>query len=111
MRDEQRKKKHRTVSLSLSDRLYELFRNKIGKEKGITKDEIIKQLYGTNRSFLENEYEWTHAVTPCLSRLRKRTNCFVICAKKENVFFVLKTKEEQREYQAGREKEILGIEK
>lgn len=96
-------------------RLFILFSKHIGNEKGIYMNEIYNNVYkemDTKSKLIyifrcRNIIEW-------LAQLRKNTLCFVVSEKDEDgryYWYVLKTKDELKEYHNTCDGKIKGIEK
>ena len=107
------KQKVKTKQTTVSKLLYELFKNHIGLESGLTQEEILIKIFGRGKSFLESYYDWRNSILPSMHRLRKTTRMFIVSGKlhEKFIFFVMKRPQEQYEYEERLTKDKKGIEK
>ncbi len=111
--EQKRKKKSNQLQKSMTEALSQLFKNYIGLENGLSKEEIQHKLFGTGRSFLQTYYDWRHKVLPAMHYLRMHTKCFIVSGDLDGsvVFFVIKHEEEAAEFRRKNNKQIDGLEK
>lgn len=115
--------KTETIQVSLTDSLYELFKEHIGKENGIDQKDIMSHIYGKRMPYYQEMFIWYRKILPAMHYLRKNTKCFLISSwvkteerttinltpDYERIFYVLKSKEELKHYKVRCKKQIKGL--
>jgi hypothetical protein len=111
--EQKRKRKSNQLQKSMTEALAQLFKDYIGLENGLSKEEILHKLFGKGQSFLQTYYDWRHKVLPAMHYLRTHTKCFIVSGdfNGSSVFFVIKREEEAAEFKRKNNKQIDGLEK
>jgi hypothetical protein len=122
---EVRKKKNRSLMIRLSNpdekevhrdvdrisiKLFEIFRNHIGKENAISSFDLFKEIYNTDPSLLDvfqRNYLWS-IIKVMLSGMRSREELFVVS--NASKLFVLKDKNELTAFKQKMDRVIDSIE-
>ena len=100
-----------TKQVLLSQELYDLFKNHIGLENGLTKHQILKKIYSTSDNFLQSYYDWNHKVAPCFRQLRRDTKMFIVSGElfSKRVYFVLQSEQELEWFKRRNIKQMKGL--
>ncbi len=119
MTDKKKAKSHTiTVTISMTDKLQDIFKKHIGLLNGISPNDILRLLYGNsifNETLYYRDYMWRHKVLRAIHYLRHRTKLFVISQKIDReskpLFFVVQTEEEGTIFNKRLDREIKGMHK
>ncbi len=109
-------KKKKTSREKLAEKLKEIFKEHIGFDCGITKQELLYELYGDKISDMtkyQRYWIFNAKIEPVLTWLRKKTKFFIIAQydanRKKSIFFVVQTLNEFSEYKDKSLRNINGI--